>query len=189
MPATNALDQLTLLSLQRCLARVSGISSGTWRAACAEPYTGAPADALKPYEADVDAVYLRLEGLPLFAVMLVNADELECVNRAFTGHSFPRGKGVSSAEQVMLSELGNILLNATLNPLVNAVKKSAMPSLPRFFEGPATQLAAELAALPGPGVPLRVVPAGIALECCGSFASIRLFAFLPEYYAIQIERA
>jgi hypothetical protein len=189
MPTTNSLDQLTLQSLQRCLTRVSGISSGTWRAACAAPYPGGPADALKQYEAAATAVYLRLEGLPLFALMLINPDELECVSLAFTGHSFPRGQGVNSADQVMLSELGNILLNAMLNPLINAVKKSAMPSLPRFFEGPAAELAAELAALPGPGVPLRVVPAGIALECRGAFASVRLFAFLPEDYALQIERA
>lgn len=189
MPEVISLDRLTLQSLQRCLDRVSGISAGVWRLSVGPARAGGPPEALAPHGAEAAAVYLSLEGLPLFALMLVNPQELECLARAFTGHAFPRGPRVSGAEQVMLSELGNIILNAMLNPLVNSLKKSAMPTLPSFFEGPYAGLAAELAALPASAPPLRTVPALISLDCCGASASVHLFTFLPEDYALQIERA
>ncbi len=189
MPAANSLDSLTLQSLQKCLARLSGVAAGAWRVSCASPLPGGPADTLKPYAEKGAAVFLGLEGLPLFAVMLLNPAELECLGRAFTGHSFPRGAKVSSAELVMLSELGNIILNALLNPLVNSLKKSAMPTLPRFYEGPAELLALELAAFPGAGSALRMIPSAVELDCGGTSASLTLFSFLPEDYALEIERA
>ena len=189
MPAANSLEVLTLQSLQKCLARLAGVAAGSWRASCGSPRPGGTSDTLKPYTEKGAAVFLGLEGLPLFAVMLLNPAELECLGRAFTGHSFPRGAHVSSAELVMLSELGNIILNAMLNPLVNSLKKSAMPTLPRFYEGPAELLGMELAAFPGAGSPLRLIPAAIEVDCGGTSASLTIFSFLPEDYALEIERA
>jgi len=189
MTAANSLDALTLQSLQKCLARLSGVAAGSWRASCGASRPGGPADTLKPYAEKGAAVFLGLEGLPLFAVMLLDPAELECLGRAFTGHSFPRGAKVSSAELVMLSELGNIILNALLNPLVNSLKKSAMPTLPRFYEGPAELLGMELAAFPGAGSALRMIPSSVALDCGGTSASLTLFTFLPEENALEIERA
>lgn len=191
MPGNDALSLLAQNSLLKYLERLSGISSGFWSASCSPAAAGGPAEALRPLGDHVEAaVHLGLDGLPLAAVMLVDPAELETITRAFTGHAFPRSGGaITGADRIMLSELGNILLNAVLNPLINALKKSAMPSLPTFHEGPAADLAAGLAArLPSDG-PLRLLPAVIDLECSGSKAVIRLFAFLPEAFAAEIERA
>lgn len=199
MPGNDALTELTRKSLLKYLERLSGISSGYWSADCGPAASGGPAEALKPFGDHVEAaVHLGLDALPLAAVMVVDPDELETITKAFTGHAFPReNPRITGADRIMLSELGNILLNAMLNPLVNALKKSSMPSLPTFHEGPAAALAGELGGrlagelggrLPGAS-PLRMLPAVINLECCGSMAVISLFAFLPEDFALEIERA
>lgn len=191
MPGNDALTELTRKSLLKYLDRLSGISSGYWSADCGPAASGGPAEALKPFGDHVEAaVHLGLDALPLAAVMVVDPDELETITKAFTGHAFPRETPrITGADRIMLSELGNILLNAMLNPLVNALKKSSMPSLPTFHEGPAAVLAGELGGrLPGASS-LRILPAVINLECCGSMAVISLFAFLPEDFALEIERA
>ncbi len=188
MAPTPNLDLLVQQSLDKCLSRLSRISTGHWRAAMVNSYTGKPADIFTRYAAETaEAVFLKFAGLPFHSVMLVPPGDIQCVSRGFTGHSFPKTEKTSIADEIMLTELGNILLNALLNAVINALKRSGLPELPRFMEGDARKLAAEFSGALNLDENCRIVSAAISLECDG-LAAWTLHAFVPNELAREIEQ-
>ncbi len=188
MPRKPTLDVLAQQSLEKCLSRLSRISTGEWRAALVSSCPGRPRDVIERYAAGGEhAVCLSLSGIPVHSVMLVAPADVECVSRGFTGHSFPRSGKTTKSEEIMLTELGNILLNSLVNPLLNAVGKSAMPQLPEFVEGGPGAVEKFLSARLRPDEPCRLVSAAVSLRCEG-LASWTMHAFVPEELAARIER-
>lgn len=184
MPKDNAIKALTLLGLEKCLQRLGRSSAGNWRVTEVEVYPGAAADALATYEGLQTAAVYMVMPLPLTGAMLAAPADLECISKAFTGHSFPRGGRVSAAEEVMLIELGNILINVLVNTLLNALKTTMLPALPAFMLGDAEALRRVLGQADGPA---RVIEARLSLECGGPAAEIHLFALLPERLAATLD--
>lgn len=183
----NSLDILVQRNLDRSLSRISLISTGRWRAAMVNSYSATPRAVLARYAADPSvAVFMKLNELPLGAVMLLRPEDVECVSRGFTGHSFPASGKVSKADEIMLTELGNILLNAAVDSLLNALKKSALPAIPLLLEGAAAALAERGAGLLAMDSPGRAVSAALSLECEG-LAVWTLHVFVPEDLAREIE--
>ncbi len=183
----NSLDMLVQRNLDRSLSRISRISTGKWRAAMVNSYPASPRAVLARYAAETSvAVFMRLDTLPLGAVMLVKPEDVECVSRGFTGHSFPASGRISKADEIMLTELGNILLNAAVDSLLNALKRSALPAIPLLLEGDAVELAERAAGLLSMDAPNRAVSAALSLECEG-LAVWTLHVFVPEDLAREIE--
>lgn len=188
MAPTPNLDLLVQQSLEKCLSRLSRISTGHWRATMVNSSVAKPSYILARYAADsVEAVFLKLNGLPLSSVMLVPPGDIQCISKGFTGHSFPKTEKTSIADEIMLTELGNILLNALLNAVINALKKSGLPDLPRFVEGNEAKLAAEFGGMMNLDEDCRIVSAAISLECEG-LAAWTLHAFVPSELAREIEQ-
>jgi hypothetical protein len=184
MAEGNAIQTLALLALEKCLQRLGRVSAGNWRAAGVEVYSGGAADALAPYEGrESAAVYMVMEKLPLTSVLIVDPADTECISKAFTGHAFPKGRHITVADEVMLTELGNILINAMVNALLNALKITMLPELPGFAAGNAAAIAAALGPSTGPA---RVIEARLALDCGGPAAEILLFVLLPEPLAQRL---
>ncbi|MDA8131975.1 MAG: hypothetical protein M0011_10780 [Elusimicrobia bacterium] len=188
MPQNPPLDVLAQQGLEKCLSRLSRISTGEWRAAMVSAGHGKPRDVIARYAAaGAHAVFLRLTDIPVYSIMLVSPGDIECVSRGFTGHSFPRSEKTSLAEEIMLTELGNIMLNSLVNSLLNAVNRSAMPDLPEFIEGGYGDIEKALAAKLPLDKPCRLISAAVSLRCEG-LASWTMHAFVPEELAAQIER-
>lgn len=184
----NRLETVTLQGLQKCLARLSRISTDNWRAASVKVYPGKAADALAPYASkDVAAVCMVMDAMPLACVMAADPLDIECLSKGFTGHSFPNGGRITPADEIMLEELGNIVINAMVNSLLNALKSSVLPALPRFVHGTAERLTAEL----GPRMDLnkdyRIISVKVVLDCGGLRALLDLFTLLPEELARQLD--
>jgi hypothetical protein len=183
------LDLLVQQSLDKCLSRISRISTGHWRTAMVNSSIGKPSSVFARYAADVtEAVFLKLNGLPLSSIMIVTPGDIQCVSRGFTGHSFPKAEKTSIADEIMLTELGNILLNALLNAVINALAQSGLPELPRFIEGDAQKLTSEFGAALNLEEDCRIISAAITLECEG-LATWTLHAFVPNELARKIEQA
>lgn len=182
---TAGLEKLVLRGLEKSLQRIARVSAGTWRVAGVRTYVGSAAEALSAYAArPAAAVYMVMEAMPLCSVMAAEPADIPCISEGFTGVSFSSGPRISAAEEVMLSELGNILMNALVNEIINALKTSLLPALPVFASGNAAELTGRLgpcAARPG-----RVIAARLALECSGKAAEWDLFALLPEELAAQL---
>lgn len=188
--STIILEQLAASSLEKCLLRLSRVSAGTWQVLEIKVSSGKLADAVNQHDFrnPAAAVHFNLSGSALTALMLFNPQDVECVSKAFTGHSFPRGSRTTPAEEVMLLELGNIVLNALLNAVQNALKKSSMPAVPQFLEGDAARLIAGLGAAVDPAREFRVLRATLAIRCDKCETLSEVFALIPAELAAELER-
>ncbi len=120
--------------------------------------------------------------------MLFNPADMECLTKGFTGHSFPHGARTTQAEEVMLTELGNIVLNALINAPLNDVKKSIIPAAPLYIEGNFQRLNTELQKIVGSEKDLRIISAALSVQCDSCVSRTEIFAILPEEMALALER-
>lgn len=183
--------RLTEASLKKCLARLSGVSAGTWEILGMKSFPGTLEDAVKLHDftnPSASAVYFSLVGLPFKALMLFDPADMECISKCFMGYSFPRGPVTTQTEEVMLLELGNIVLNSVVNSALNALKKSCMPSVPAYLEGDYRRLVDGLAA--GAGVnlatKLHIVAATLAIRTDTRVARSEVIALIPEGLALEL---
>ena len=185
MAPGDSLRTLTALALQKCLQRMGRGNPGDWRLTAVEAQPGTLAGALAPYEGiHTAASYMVMDALPFAGAMLVNPADIEAISRSFTGHSFPRGARITPAEEVMLTELGNIFINVLVNVLLNALKSSALPALPAFAAGDAQALGAAIAAPKGP---CRLIEARMELRGSGPASEVHLFGLIPESLAARLD--
>ncbi|MDD5208607.1 MAG: hypothetical protein PHV36_04425 [Elusimicrobiales bacterium] len=187
-----ALLRLTEASLRKCLARLSGVSAGTWELLGISASQGTIEDAVKLHDfvnPAASAVYFNLGGgLPFTTIMLFDPSEMECISKCFMGYSYPRGAATTQAEEVMLLELGNIVLNSLINSAMNALKLSLMPSVPAYLEGDYRVLVNGLA--PGGDVKksFRIIGATLGLKADKRVTRSEVIALIPEDLAQQFER-
>lgn len=184
------IESLTALGLAKCLLRISRVSAGTWQVAGSKVSSGTLLDALKhhDFKNPAAAVYFNLKGMsPLTAIMLFDSADLECVSKCFTGHSFRRSGAITPAEEVMLTELGNILLNALVGALLNALKKSFMPTMPIFTEGDFQRVADAISKKVNPNQTFRIAASTLELKCDPSVAKAEVLVLLPEELALELE--
>lgn len=184
------LKSLAAVDLSKCLLRISRVSAGTWQVLDAEVSSGTLGDALSRHEFKdaAAAVYLSLkETAPLTLVMLFDPSNTECISKCFTGHSFPKGAGTTPAEEVMLTELGNIVLNALINSLLNALKRSQIPALPQFIEGDLGRITGELGRVVDLKQNFRTLMVTIGIKSDKCVSNSKVFALFPEPLAQELE--
>lgn len=183
---------MTEASLKKCLARLSGVSAGTWELLGISASQGTTEDAVKLHDfvnPAASAVYFNLGGgLPFTTIMLFDPSEMECISKCFMGYSYPRGAATTQAEEVMLLELGNIVLNSLINSAMNALKLSLMPSVPAYLEGDYRVLVNGLA--PGGDVKksFRIIGAALGIKSDKRVTRSEVIALVPEDLALQFER-
>ncbi|MDO8803240.1 MAG: hypothetical protein Q7R35_02310 [Elusimicrobiota bacterium] len=184
------LERLAAASLEKCLRRLSR-AAATWQAAEIKVSAETLEDAVKrhDFKNPAAAVYFTLPGAGLTALMLSDPSDMECISKGFTGRSIPRGGSTTPAEELMLLELGNIVLNALLNSLLNALKKGAMPGVPQFIEGDAARVVGGLGAVADLKRVFCVIKAKLVIRCGSSAADCEVFATIPEELASELERS
>ncbi len=184
------LKNLAETSLAKCIVRISRVSAGTWQLLGVDVSSGTIGDAVKrhDFKDPAIAVYFNRQGtFPLAAMMMFAPSQMECISKCFTGHSFPRGKTTTIAEAVMLTELGNIVLNALTNGLLNALNKGSLPVGPLFVEGDERRVTAEIGKDMNLKQVFRIITATLELKSDKSAARSEVLALLPEELAMELE--
>lgn len=184
------LESLVIQSLAKCLQRLERVSAGTWQVAGAKVTTGTVGDALggHNFKNPAVAVYFNLKGIsPLTAIMLFDPGDMECISKCFTGHSFPHGSATTMAEEVMLTELGNIVMNSLINGLLNALRRQSIPTIPGFAEGGLAELTAELGKTVNVKQGFRIITASLNLKWDAATAKVEAIALVPEELAMELE--
>ena len=184
------IESLTALSLAKCLLRLSRVSAGTWQVAGVKISSGTLRDALQQhnFKNQAAAVYFNLKGMsPVTAVMMFDAGDLECVSKCFTGHSFPQHGAITPADEIIMTELGNIVLNALINVLLNAIHKSFMPALPVFAAGDLDRIEVEISRKVNPRQAFRIVASTLNLKADAALAKVQVLVLLPEELALELE--
>lgn len=184
------LESLMGLSVAKCLMRLSRVSAGTWQVLDARISYGTLRDALAQhnFKRPASAVHFTLSGAaPFSGVILFDRADIECISRCFTGHSFPRTAVTTPAEEIMLTELGNILLNAITGTLLNALKKGFIPVAPSFLEGDLGKLTLELSKIPRLKQEFRTITVTLEMRTEKTSARSEVLILLPEELALELE--
>ncbi len=184
------LESLVIESLAKCLQRLERVSAGTWQVTGVKVSTGNLEDALRRHDFRNPgiAVYFNLKGIsPLTAIMMFSPADMECISKCYTGHSFPHGAATTMAEEVMLTELGNIVMNSLINGLLNALRRQSIPTIPGFAEGNLQTLTAELGKTVNVKQEFRIISASLDLKWDATTAKVEAIALVPEELAMELE--
>ncbi len=137
--ANEILGQIAVDSLQKCAEKLSRVSAGVWSIAGSEVSTGTLDEALKrggSRDGEAMAVYFDVKGeLPVIAMILFDPQDIDRISKCFLGYSFSVSPALSQAGELLLSELGNIILNSFISALSNTLKRMFMPSAPKCVRG------------------------------------------------------
>jgi len=184
------LKNLAALSVAYCLQRLSRASAGTWQVLDVKVAYGTFEDALRPHDFkhDAAAVYMGLRGIsPLTAMMLFDPDDIACVSKCYTGQSFHREGKLTPADEMLLVELGNVVINSLISALLNALKKSFMPTVPKFVEGGKAKLAGDLLNAVGINTSFRIITVTLGMSATECSAKSEMVALIPEEMALELE--
>jgi chemotaxis protein CheY-P-specific phosphatase CheC len=137
--ANEILSRIAVASLQKCTEKLSRVSAGVWNIAGANVSMETLDTVMKRYstaDGESAAVYFDVKGeLPFVAILLFDPRDMERISKCFLGYSFSPSPVMGQAGELLLSELGNIILNSFVSALSNALKTVFIPSVPRFVHG------------------------------------------------------
>ncbi|HNW44955.1 MAG TPA: hypothetical protein PKI19_10655 [Elusimicrobiales bacterium] len=190
---TGILERLAVSSLETCLHRVSKVSGGTWKLAGIGIAGGSLADAVGRHKfrsPSATAVFIHVEsGLPFTSLMFFDPADVPHISKCFLGESLAEAAGIPQFDEVMLLELGNIILNSVINYMQNALRKSAIPSVPMLLKGDAAHISNGLGAYLDPRRNFRIVTAAITVQCQAAASGGEVLLILPEELAARLEQA
>lgn len=182
--AERALGAIARAGLERCAAKLSRLSGAKWEVAGSAVKASTMAEISSAFGQAAEggaAVFLEAAGEEPFSSMAVfRPEDIEVISRGFLGFSFSKLPVLSQAQELLLSELGNILLNSFLGALSNAVGRSYLPAVPKCVQGEAGFLAEALQATLDAGRPYAAALLTLELACDGLNTKIELIAAVPE---------
>ena len=176
--------------LSRCMLRTADVSAWAWELCDVSVFTGKIPDAVKlaAFGPTVGAVQVNLRGgMPFSAAMIFRSLDIKFISSCFVDGPVYRISG-TEVEEALLMEIGNIILNALTSPLINALKKSAIPSVPMLIKGGPGAVTAGLSSCLAPDLEYRVISASLAMRRDGRLARAGVLCFLPQELAEEIER-
>jgi len=184
LPPAEAEDLVKLAAggLSICMLRTSEASTWAWELCGVEALTGtlahvSPLLDFGPASASVQ-VHVR-EGFPLTAALVFRAEDIHFISSCWVRGPLYDTASVKELEEGILIEIGNIILNALINPLANAAHKIGLPSVPMMVKGGPGAVVAALGACLDPAGELRIVRASLAMRREGRVARAAVLALLP----------
>jgi len=138
--ASRILESIALLSLEKCAVKLSRISAGKWTVADVRVSSSGLEESIKEHSSGSRgtgaAVYFEIRGeYPFTAMIVFRPEDIDTISRGFLGFSFSKLPNLSQAQELLLSELGNIILNSIVSSLSNTLKHGFLPSAPKCVQG------------------------------------------------------
>jgi hypothetical protein len=190
--ASAILERVAVSGLEGCLDKLSKVSAGTWKIAGTGVSVGTLADAVKRHDFKTQsaaAVYFNVPGgFPFTAIMFFEPDDIGSISKCFMGYSFSRARRPTQPEEVMLLELGNIILNSLVNSVLNALKRSCLPMLPRYAEGDPRSIEAAIGSVVDPKQNFRILTVTLAIGCGKCVGKSEVLAMIPDGLAAELEK-
>jgi len=135
--ANRILEGIAAAGMERCVERLSRISTGQWKVARIRVSRGSMDEIIGSHTitgVSGFAVYFRIEGdCPFTSMIMFHPEDVGIISRGFLGPvPLPN---FSQAQDLLFAELGNIILNSVISALSNKLKRSFMPSAPKGVHG------------------------------------------------------
>lgn len=183
--AGKALERIVVTSLEKCVSKLSRVSAGKWSVAAGRVYFRSMEEAVKERSSETAgtgaAAYFEVRGeYPFTSMVIFRPADIDTISRGFLGFSFSKLPNLNQAQELLLSELGNILLNALVSALSNTLKRSFLPSAPKCVQGDTPFLLEALWASLGRSGRYSLVTVLLDLQCDDKVTRIEAIAVIPE---------
>jgi hypothetical protein len=185
------LERLAAAGLEKCCLKISKVSGKGWRLSDIGISSGTLEEALGrcDLEARSSVVYIHVEGrLPFTSLMFFPPGDVAHVTRCFLVDLPVEAGGIVRFEEVILLELGNIVLNALINHLQNALKKSAIPSVPMLLKGDSASISRGLGVHVDPSKQYRIITAAVSVQSQERVSGGTVLAVIPGEMSAELER-
>ncbi|OGR52903.1 MAG: hypothetical protein A2049_07310 [Elusimicrobia bacterium GWA2_62_23] len=181
--AAKILERIALAGLEKCVAKLSRISAGRWSVADVKVSYRSMQEAINDHAASRGtgaAAYFEVKGeFPFTSMIIFRPQDIEIISKGFMGFSFSKMPSLNQAQELLLSELGNIILNSLVSSLSNALKKSFLPTAPKCVQGETQFLLEALWTAVDRG-PHKLVTVTLDLQCDGNVTRSELITLIPE---------
>lgn len=181
--AAKILERIALAGLEKCVAKLSRISAGRWSVADVKVSYRSMQEAINDHAASRGtgaAAYFEVKGeFPFTSMIIFRPQDIEIISKGFMGFSFSKMPSLNQTQELLLSELGNIILNSLVSSLSNALKKSFLPTAPKCVQGETQFLLEALWTAVDRG-PHKLVTVTLDLQCDGNVTRSELITLIPE---------
>ena len=183
MSANRIFENIVIAGLEKCVEKLSEISAGRWSLADVKVSRGALSeislDRSLP-QGGGEAVYFEVSGSRPFAAMVIfQPADIEVISKCFLGLALPRMAEIDQAGELLLSELGNVIVNAVIGSLSNALKRSFIPSGPRSLKGERQVLLKSLAAVLDKKQKHSLISIMVNLQCGHGVTRAEVVSIIP----------
>lgn len=192
MNADNILENIAAAGLRKCVDKLSKISAGHWSLADVSVSWGTFNEIMlkRRSAAGGVAVYFEISGEYPFAVMIIfQTKDVEFISKCFLGFAFPRMAEINQAEELLLSELANIILNSLVGALFNSLKRSFIPSAPKCIKGEPLFLLEALWTMLDKKQKYSLVSMNINLQCDNAVTRAEVIGIIPGKLEKELEKA
>jgi chemotaxis protein CheY-P-specific phosphatase CheC len=188
--AGQILERIAVASLEKCVAKLSRISAGKWSVADARVSWRSMEEATREHSRGPRgtgaATYFEVKGeYPFTSMVVFRPEDIEIISKGFLGFSFSKLPSLNQAQELLLSELGNIILNSLLSSLSNTLKRAFLPTAPKCVQGETRFLLEALWTATDPAGRHSLVTVMLDLQCDGTVTHIEVVALIPD----NMERA
>ncbi len=186
-------DTLTRLAaggLSKCMLKTAEASSWAWELCDFSVVSGKIADAVKLADFGHAAAAIQVNirnGSRFSAAMLFRSEDIGFISGCFVNGPLYQSESIKDLEEVLLLEIGSIILNAMVNPLIDASKMNAISSVPMFIKGGPGAVMAGLGACLDPKLDFRIIYASLAMRRDGRLARAGVLCVLPQKLAAELE--
>ena len=191
--AGKILERIAVASLEKCAGKLSRISTGEWSVEDTRVSCRSLEEAISGHSDSRGtgaAVYFEIAGEYAFTAMVVfRPEDIETISKGFLGFSFSRMPSLNQAQELLLSELGNIILNTLISSLSNSLKRSFMPSVPKCVQGETRFLLEALSTAMDRGQRHSLVTVILDLKCDAAVTRSEVITLIPENMEKALIRA
>lgn len=185
------LTSLALENLQRCALKLSAVSSGKWSITGSNLQLGTLDEEMKHccMESDVEkaAIYVDIKGdTPFAAFILLRSEDMDRVSKSLFRNVLTSAPGPVGMSDLILCELGNILLNSLASALANFFNCIFLPSPPRCLKGAPEFLLEAMDMTLNVRDKFRILTINLEIKCEGELINGELMAFIPDSLAERI---
>lgn len=190
--AGKTLEKVASESLGKCASRLSRVSGGQWTISAFHVSLRTMRELIGDYSASGSAsgaaVYFTVSGeYPFTSMVVFRPEDIGVLARGFLGGPILKLPDLSQAQELLFSELGNIILNSLLNALSGAVGRPFIPSAPKCVKGGIPFLLEALWSSVEPSARRGLVTVKLDLRCGDAVTGVEVLALIPP--AMEAELA
>jgi len=185
-PKKALLGRIAVASLKKCVEKLTRVSAGAWNVDCADMSISTLDEAVKRHSldeqgADSTAVYFEVKGdFPFVAIMLFRSGDINIISKCMLGYSFSPLPEVTHNGELLLSELGNIILNSFVSAMSNALKRVLVPTAPRCLKGEPKYLLEAMGIAREVKQRYRLVSVKLDIQCGKNSTKSEVLGLIPE---------